>query len=77
MAGYDPDANITLNTGDAEDEWYRIGMAAQKRLMALRASAIVIPEALRDLVRVRHSSDEATVVRILRGASPRTHATLH
>ena len=77
MAGYDLDANITLNTGLAEDEWYRIGMVAQERLKSFKRSAIVIPEALRDLVRVRQSGDEVTVVRILRGGSPRADATLH
>ena len=77
MASYDLDANVTLNTGPAEDEWYRTGMAAHERLRSFKQSAIVIPEALRDLVRVRQGGDEGAVVRILRGASPRTDATLH
>lgn len=77
MAGYDLDANITLNTGLAEDEWYRIGMVAHARLRSFKQSTIVIPEALKDLVRVRQSGDDVTVVRILRGGSPRADATLH
>lgn len=78
MNGYDPDANITLNTGSSEEEWYRIGLAAQERLHALKRSAIMIPEALRNAVRIRHANENpGMVVRVLRGASPRAQALLH
>jgi hypothetical protein len=77
MADHDPDANITLNTGHAEDEWYRAGMVAQERFHALQQSTIVIPEALGNLVRVRHTTEEPTVVRILRGTAPKVQATFH
>lgn len=76
MADYELDANVSMNAGPSEEEWYRIGVAAQLRLEALKQSAIVIPEELADLVKVRRAADEG-IVRVVRGASPKAHATHH
>ncbi|MGV3551077.1 hypothetical protein [Rhizobium sp.] len=78
MAEFDPDANITMISGPAEDEWYRNGKAVHARYREIQHSLIIIPEALSKHVRVRREpAEEMMVVRVIRGGSPKAHATLH
>ena len=60
MNGYDPDANIMMPVGPIEEDWYRAGMAAHARAMALRETPAEM------FVRVRRSAERVYFVRVRR-----------
>lgn len=65
MNGYDPDANIMMIVGPAEEEWYRAGMAAHASAAVLRETAAsILPAEM--FVRVRRRAEPVYYVRVRR-----------